>query len=368
MKGFHQQLTVMRKGYTQPHPHQPHPHQPRPQQPQQLFRPFMQDQSQPSLQPSHNVMPQFLHHSLTTPPQPHSAFPTASMPHLQEPSNNIAGPSGLLVPPNIPHLQGHSSRPSNNITGPSGLLVPPNMPHLQGHSSRPSNNITGPSGQLVPPNIFPFQQSQTAMGGVSQISPGYPVGGNIAGSSGQSLDTPICIIDSDSDNEDSYTTTATNVDNHIPSILSNAPFNIAKTSIPVAMVTPSVATVTPVRATHIDRRLDPQPEGHAPSDSAVTSALAGFVNFQKEMCKDLSKKGDGVAGTATARLTLSTLANTIQAFKQTEPARQTPCTTSSSVEGTNVIPVSETGQTSLSEPPPVLSPLATLLSSYTNQH
>ena len=182
------------------------------------------------------------------------------------------------------------------------------------------------------------------------------------------MNTPICIIDSDSDHEDTNTTTNNNnIDSHIPSIL---PFNIAKTSIPVAMVTPSVATVTPVRVTHMDRRLDPQIEGHAPSDSAVASALAGFVNFQKEMCKDLSKKGDGVAGPATAKLTMNTLANTIQAIKQTEPARHTTIsseplghTTISSVQGTNVIPVSETSQTSLSDPPPVLSPLAALLSS-----
>ena len=111
-------------------------------------------------------------------------------------------------------------------------------------------------------------------------------------------------------------------------------------------------------------------QSHTPSEAAVANALAGFIQFQKQICKDLNQQQP--IDPLSATRVINTLANTLQ-YVQPVPDNQTT-TPNISSRSENVlassdtpkqVAVTETSQTSKtsSTAPSYSSPLIALMNS-----
>lgn len=248
MKGFHQQLSVMRNAYQQQQQQQQQSlvrqpllgNLPQQQIPDIKYNIQQQVGGAPSMSNSQVNMLQAHHHQNTLPPnltQPHSShpvLPTASIPSMQHTGQHLTGSTTPLPPPNT---ERHVSS-----TGSSSMVI-----CLDSDSDSDSRDLN------------------TILDKINEI----PL-----------LPTPLAATP------------------HQPPLHIFTP--PVPTSVPVAMVTPVLS--------HTSNPNQSSLSSSAPDDSAVANALAGFVHFQKNMCKDLSQHDN--SGLGTAKLALNSLANT----------------------------------------------------------
>ncbi len=244
----------------QPHPQQNHP-------------------SQSSVQPTLQPHPQMINQQQFV-QQPH--------PQLSRPIIN----QSLLPQSNqYPHSQTHSMPSVQNH--PAAWYSDNQQPLQQGGTVRPQYTN----------NINPLWRGIQA-GSTSQVS--------------SRRDDEVICIDSDSDNEGttngslgvaSVNHTPFSMAQHTPQMSLVNPPQVSSASIPVAMVTPNI-----VSQSNSPSNVN-QSQGHTPSEAAVTNALAGFVQFQKDMCKDLSNNTDVIGPT---KLAINSLANTLTVLNNNE--------------------------------------------------
>ena len=263
----------MEQNHSQPHPHQINQSQP-------------SAAAQPTLQP---------HPQLINPSQPiQQPFPQQSHQIIQQHSSQSQ--------PNVyPHSQIQSS---------SHLL----LPSAQGQAGWVTNAIDQLQG-IVPPQ---YASTNVLRGDLQS-------GSSSSQMVSQRVDDVIC-IDSDSDTEGADGSSGVVSNNHTP--FPNTQISSSSNVLPVAPIQSSIpiAMVAPVLS-HTSNNKMVQSKSRAPSEAAVTNALAGFVQFQKDMCKDLSQNSDGIG---PAKLALNSLANTLNVFNRTDH---------STTDGLNQLPV-----------------------------
>ena len=383
MKGFHQQLTVMRKGLRT--------YQPQSLPQQQVIH------TQPSPQHAQtqlNQVPQIQPHlQQLSHAQPYPQSMTQAQPHLQQLSHTHPYTQPLTQAQ--PHLQqANQIQPHLHQMAHAQPSYQQTQPHPQAllqHQNQSQSSLL----QFPQPTNVQVQSEQQACLSDKATSfvnslPGtvsYGKGMENESSKGGKTVEVIC-IDSDSDSEESSVylphpsfnpTSGSGVlvpsqtsgdsfcsNNNISTSLStpglatpltdspglHPSFN--SSSLPVATVPPSI----PCSSFHdmnktLHQQTD-QSKSHTPSEAAVASALAGFVQFQKNICKDLGQDTEA----ETAKLALNTLANTLQVFSQTDPPTTiAPAISSSEVPASTISP---TGMGEFSSP---LSPLSAIMSS-----